>query len=134
MVPMPTTVDQIMTRKLLTIASDASLEDAAWGLALKRVQGSPVKDDTGRVIGILSRNDVGVIARLPGAREALKASDAMTRVLYAVRVGDTVKEAARRFVETGCQELVVLDEEEHMVGLLTQTDLVRLLLRADLDV
>ena len=66
---MPTTVDQIMTRKLLTIASDASLEDAAWGLSLKRVQGSPVKDDSGRVIGILSRNDVGVIARLPGARE-----------------------------------------------------------------
>ena len=128
-----TTVDQIMTRKLLTIASDASLEDAAWGLALKRVQGSPVKDDTGRIIGILSRNDVGVIARLPGTRDTLKASDAMTRVLYAVRVGDTVKEAARRFVETGCHELVVLDSEDELVGIVTQTDLVRLLLRNDLE-
>jgi predicted transcriptional regulator len=131
---MPVTVDQIMTRKLLTIASDASLEDAAWGLSLKRVQGSPVKDDMGRVIGILSRNDVGVIARLPGNREALKASDAMTRVLYAVRVGDSVKAAARRFVETGCQELVVLNETDELVGLVTQTDLVRLLLRDDIDV
>jgi CBS-domain-containing membrane protein len=45
-----------------------------------------------------------------------------------------VKEAARRFVETGCHELVVLDADEHMVGLVTQTDLVRLLLRNDLDV
>src|SRR5262252_1401406 len=131
---MPTTVDQIMTRKLLTIASNARLEDAAWGLSLKRVQGSPVKDDSGRVIGILSRNDVGVIARLPGACESLKASDAMTRVLYAVRVGDSVKEAARRFVETGCQELVVLDPEGQLVGIVTQTDLVRLLLRNDVDV
>src|SRR5262252_2242959 len=129
-----TTVEQIMTRKLLTIASDASLEDAAWGLALKRVEGSPVKDDMGRVIGILSRNDVGVISRLPGMRDNLKASDAMTRVLYAVRVGDTVKDAARRFVETGCQELVVLDPEGQLVGIVTQTDLVRLLLRNDVDV
>jgi predicted transcriptional regulator len=128
-----TTVEQIMTRKLLTIASDAPLEDAAWGLALKRVQGSPVKDDMGRIIGILSRNDVGVISRLPGTRDTLKASDAMTRVLYAVRVGDTVKEAARRFVETGCQELVVLDSDDQLVGLVTQTDLVRLLLRNDLE-
>jgi predicted transcriptional regulator len=132
--PMPITVDEIMTRKLLTIASDASLEDAAWGLSLKRVQGSPVKDDNGRIIGILSRNDVGVIARLPGARDTLKASDAMTRVLYAVRVGDSVKEAARRFVETGCQELVVLDELDQLVGIVTQTDLVRLLLRTDVEV
>lgn len=127
---MPLTVDQIMTRKLLTIASDASLEDAAWGLALKRVQGSPVKDDMGRIIGILSRNDIGVIARLPGGRETLKAADAMTRVLYAIPVGATVKDAAKRFLETGAQELVVLDRE-HMVGIITQTDLVRLLLRDD---
>ncbi len=132
--PGPTTVDQVMTRKFLTIASDATLEDAAWGLALKRVQGSPVKDDRGRVIGILSRNDVGVISRLPQGREALRASDAMTRVLYAIRVGDTVKEAARRFVETGCLELVVLDNDEELVGIVTQTDLVRLLLREDLDI
>jgi CBS-domain-containing membrane protein len=76
---------------------------------------------------------VGVISRLPGTRDTLKASDAMTRVLYAVRVGDTVKEAARRFVETGCQELVVLDSDDQLVGLVTQTDLVRLLLRNDLE-
>ncbi len=130
---MPLTVDQIMTRKLLSIASNASLDDAAWGLALKRVQGSPVKDDTGRIIGILSRNDIGVIARLPGSRDALKASDAMTRVLYSIRTGASVKEAARRFVETGCQELVVLDDGERLVGIVTQTDLVRLLLRDDVD-
>lgn len=130
---MPLTVDQIMTRKLLTIASNASLGDAAWGLALKRIQGSPVKDDLGRVIGILSRNDIGVISRLPGNRDALKASDAMTRVLYSIRIGSSVKDAAKRFVETGCQELVVLDEEDRLVGIVTQTDLVRLLLRDDVN-
>ena len=130
---MPLTIDHIMTRKLLSSASNASLEDAAWGLALKRVQGSPVKDDTGRIIGILSRNDIGVISRLPGGRDALKASDAMTRVLYSIRVGASVKEAAKRFVETGCQELVVLDADERLVGIVTQTDLVRLLLRDDVD-
>jgi acetoin utilization protein AcuB len=127
-------VDQIMTRKFLAISSDASLDDAAWGLALKGMQDMPVKDRSGRIIGILSKNDVGVVARLPGSHEALKATDAMTRVLYAIRVGDGVKDAARRFVETGCLELVVLDAQDQVVGIVTQTDLVRILLRDDLDV
>jgi len=130
---MPTTIDQIMTRKLLSIASDAPLEDASWGLALKRVQGAPVKDDRGRVIGILSKGDIGVLERLPAGGEHLKASDAMTRVLYAIREHDTVKQAARRFVETGARELVVLDPKDELVGIVTQTDLVRLLLRDDVD-
>lgn len=130
---MPTHIGQIMTRKLLSISSNASLEDAAWGLALKRVQGAPVKDDRGRVIGILSKGDIGVLDRLPASSESLKASDAMTRVLYAIRQTDTVKQAAHRFVETGARELVVLDEAEELVGIVTQTDLLRLLLRDDVD-
>jgi predicted transcriptional regulator len=130
---MPTPDGQIMTRQLLSIASDARLEDAAWGLALKRAQGAPVKDDRGRVIGILSKGDIGVLDRLPASAEPLKASDAMTRVLYAIRENDTVKHAARRFVETSARELVVLDGKEELVGIVTQTDLIRLLLRDDVD-
>ena len=59
--------------------------------------------------------------------------DAMTRLLYAIRVGASVKEAAKRFVETGCQELVVLDDHNELVGIVTQADLVRLLLRDDIE-
>ena len=51
----------------------------------------------------------------------------------ATRNADTVKkyDNPTRF---GLPVLVVLDSDEHMVGLVTQTDLVRLLLRNDLDV
>jgi CBS domain-containing membrane protein len=129
---MPTKVDDIMTRKVLTIASDARLEDAAWGLALKRVAGAAVKDDRGRVIGILSKSDIGVIERLAAA-DSLKASDAMARVLYAVRQGDTVKHAASRFIDTGAHHLIVLDADDNMVGTITQSDLLKLLLRDDVD-
>jgi predicted transcriptional regulator len=131
---MPTRVDEIMTRKILSIASNAKLEDAAWGLALKRVQGASVKDHRGRVIGILSKSDIGVLERAAVPSESLKAADAMTRVLYAIKETDTVKQAVRRFVDTGCRELVVLDEAEQMVGILTQTDVLRLLLRDDIDI
>ena len=130
---MPTVVDDIMLRKVLTIASDARLEDAAWGLALKRVAGAPVKDDRGRIIGMLSRSDIGALERLSQVPESLKASDAMARVLYAVRQGDTVKHAARRFIDTGAAQLIVLDANDDMVGMITQIDLLRLLLRDDVD-
>ncbi len=131
---MPTRVDEIMTRKVLTIASDAKLEDAAWGLSLKRVQGAPVKDSQGRIIGMLSRSDITLLERLHQPNGDLRASDAMARVLYAVREHDTVKQAARRFVDTGAQHLIVLDDEDRMVGTVTPNDLLQLLILDDVDI
>jgi predicted transcriptional regulator len=125
---MATTVEDIMTRKVLTVASDASLDDVSWGLALKKVQGAPVRDDRGRLVGILSKSDVGLVGRLPPSNERLTASDAMTPMLYAIKKGQTVKEAASRFVDTGAHQLIVFDEAGQMVGIVTPTDILKLIL------
>src|ERR1700749_2595297 len=115
---MPTRVSEIMTRKMLTIASDAKLEDAAWGFSLKRVQGAPVKDVDGRIVGILSKSDIGILERLHTPAEDLRARDAMARVLYAVAGSDPVNPAPRRFLDTSAQHLVVLDDQDNLVGIL----------------
>src|SRR5262245_53452238 len=56
--PSMSTVSSIMTRKVLTVAAGADLKDAAWGLTLKGFSGAPVKDESGHVIGILSKSDL----------------------------------------------------------------------------
>jgi CBS domain-containing protein len=130
---MPTLVESIMTRKVLTVAGSARLADVSWGLALKRVQGAPVKDDRGRLIGVLSRSDIGAMERAAPESATMRASEAMTPVLYAILQSATVKEAAARFVETGCHQLVVFDDEGGVVGLVTATDLLKLLLADGVD-
>jgi predicted transcriptional regulator len=130
---MSTLVRQIMTRKLLTVDSNANLNDVSWGLALKRVQGAPVSDERGRIIGVLSRSDIGAVERVAPESSGLKAGQAMTPVLYAIKQDASVKEAARRFVETACHQLIVFDEDEEVVGIVTPTDLLKLMLEEHVD-
>jgi CBS domain-containing protein len=48
---------QIMTRKVITVATAASIVDAANTMLAKHVSGLPVIDETGRLVGIVSQGD-----------------------------------------------------------------------------
>lgn len=48
---------QIMTRKVVTIAPDASIHDAAKLMIDHHVSGLPVVDDAGKLIGIITERD-----------------------------------------------------------------------------
>jgi CBS domain-containing protein len=48
---------QIMTRKVITIAPDASIHDAAKLMIDHHVSGLPVVDDAGKLIGIVTERD-----------------------------------------------------------------------------
>ncbi len=127
-------VAEIMTRKVLTVAAEADLEDAAWGLTLKRISGAPVKDKWGNVIGVLSKSDLlDPNERDLRSDESPKARDVMTPVLFAARETDPVGFAVRRMVETGVHRLVVLDERGILIGVVTPMDVLRGLLEGKVD-
>jgi CBS domain-containing protein len=48
---------QIMTRKVITVGTAASVIDAAKTMLEKHVSGLPVIDETGRLVGIVSQGD-----------------------------------------------------------------------------
>ncbi len=48
----------VMTRDVLTLSADMTLEQAAERLVQRGVSGAPVVDDRGRLIGILSESDI----------------------------------------------------------------------------
>lgn len=54
----------------------------------------------------------------------LTAQDIMTRQVHAVTEETTVEELARLFVETGVSAMPVLDEDGHLTGIVTETDLI----------
>lgn len=59
------TAEDIMTTPVNTISADASVEDAATVMVSNRANPLPVVDDSGRMVGIISRTDIlGVIEEL----------------------------------------------------------------------
>lgn len=123
------TVEEIMTRKVLTIAAEADVKDAAWGLTLQGFTGAPVKDEHGAVIGVLSKSDLTDPNRIdPDSTGPHTVREAMTPVLFATLATDPVEFAVRRMVETRSHRLLVLAPSGELVGILTPMDVMRALL------
>lgn len=53
-----TLVDEIMTRKLITVKPDQSISDAAELMDKHKIKRLPVVDDKGNLIGIITRGDI----------------------------------------------------------------------------
>ncbi|MBC7100017.1 CBS domain-containing protein [Methanothermobacter tenebrarum] len=53
-----TLVDEIMTRKLITVKPDQSISDAAELMDKHKIKRLPVVDDEGNLIGIITRGDI----------------------------------------------------------------------------
>lgn len=119
------TVKEIMTRNVLTVAPDAYVEDAAWGLTVRGIGGAPVKDAQGHVLGVVSKADLVDPARHALANGHVTVEQVMTPALFAAKTSDTVLEAARRMVDTGTHRLVVVDDEGHMAGIITTMDVLK---------
>lgn len=51
-------VQDVMTRKVITIKPDATIEDGATLLVQKKIKRLPIVDEKGSLIGIVSRRDV----------------------------------------------------------------------------
>jgi predicted transcriptional regulator len=123
-----TKVEDVMTRKVLTMDPEAKLGDAAWGLTIKGLTGAPVRDDHGNVLGILSKSDLTDPEKMSGASPSKTVRDAMTPVLFAAKADDSLRFAVERMVRTGTHRLVVVDEAGSLVGIITPMDVLKALL------
>ncbi|WP_321365758.1 CBS domain-containing protein [uncultured Desulfuromusa sp.] len=54
----------------------------------------------------------------------LTARDIMTTEVVSVRLDTSLKDLAKKFVETRFSNLPVLDEDENLVGVISETDLI----------
>jgi len=126
------TVADIMTRGVLSIPPTAPVEALARGLERMGVHGAPVKDEAGRVYGMVSVADLADPEK-GGHWEDKTVADIMTPVILAVNIADPVEEVVRRMVDTGSHRLLVVDELEHPVGIVTPMDVLRAVARGVLE-
>lgn len=145
-------VRDIMTTRLITVTPDMDIAKATQILLEHRINGVPVVDDGGKLVGILCQSDlIAQQKKLPiptifsfldglfqvtSSKEiqkqvrkiaALKVSEAMTPHPITVDPDTTIETVSALMVDNNFHTLPVVEDEE-LVGVVGKEDILRTLL------
>lgn len=136
---MKTTVTNAMSKDLVTIRNDESMDQAfrkmkGWG-----IRHLPVSDQNGRIVGILSDRDVQramrsqvtvderVLAEQVEFPDGALARDYMSWPVLTVDVASDVRSAAGTMIRKKVSSVLIVDQQRP-VGIVTAEDLLRVLI------
>lgn len=123
-------VGNMMSVDPVVIDAESAITDAEQLIKSYRISGLPVVQD-GVLVGVISQTDLlnARSSELIGANwERVRVRHLMSRPAVTVHLNTSVERAARLMLEQHIHRLVVVDEEEAPIGVLTSTDLLRTLL------
>ncbi|CAN7323177.1 IMP dehydrogenase [Phenylobacterium sp. LjRoot219] len=103
----------------LTIHPDTPLSDVRQLKARKKISGFPVVDESGKLCGILTNRDMRFETRDDVPAKALMTKDN----LVTVREGVSQAEARDLLRRYKIERLIVVDDDNHAVGLITVKDM-----------
>ncbi len=119
-------IEQVMTKKVITVSPEDSMRHFKDVLRLNRISGAPVMSGD-ELVGIISIEDL-IKALESGDIDALVGQRMTTNVLT-VFADETVIQAVNTFGRLGFGRLPVVKRDGKLVGILTQGDIARGLLR-----
>lgn len=134
-------VADMMTREVVTVNEEDNLADILDGMDRYRFRHIPVVDE-GRVVGVISQRDilrctVSDFERTSVAderdvrvKEGTFVAAIMTREPQTVTEDTPVAEAARLMLEGRFGCLPVVDDRGHLIGIVTEHDMLGELVRA----
>lgn len=131
-----------MTPDPIVVTPTRSAKETQALMVRHSITALPVVDDDGRLIGIVSDTDLIRDAVPPDPRAHLRPAgpdpevpgtigDLYTRAPATVRAHDDVATAVALMVAAGVRSLPVLDPAGRLVGIVSRSDVVRLLARPD---
>ena len=131
--------DLIGARKeVYSIPEEMSVHEAARYLRDRQVRAAGVTHAVGKVVGVVSQSDISdQVAAENKCPAWMKVSEIMTRELITVAPEATLEECLRLMDKNGVYHLLVVDEDETFRGMLSVSDLLRVMVsdekeRADL--
>ena len=127
-----THVSEVMNRYVDSIAPNASMAQVGSAFAQLALDHLPVTDGE-RLVGVISSNDLLQLRIEPLRRSRrngrLQAHHLMQTAPVTVRENATVREAAATLCESALHALPVVDDDQRLVGIVTSSDLFRLLVQ-----
>ncbi len=131
-------ISQIMTKNVASVQQDSNLFEVIDLIKKNKVRHIPVLEGS-VVVGIISRTDVnrltfgGLFEEQEEIDESilkmLTIPQVMTSNPKTVKGTDSIKEVAHILSKSEYHALPVEDEEHHVIGIVTTTDLLRYLLQ-----
>jgi CBS domain-containing membrane protein len=112
----------IMIKDVLTITTDRKVAYARLIMLRHNVGALPVVDEKRVLLGIITQRDID----LAGADVSdLLVSDLMTRSLVKAKESTPLRWIVEKMIKTGLQRIPVVDEKSRLLGLVTQTTVIK---------
>jgi CBS domain-containing protein/ribosome-associated translation inhibitor RaiA len=140
------TIEQIYTEDVITVREDTNVGQIVNLLRKHSISRLPVLDDSDGLTGMVTRHDiVDVVVRdmnkaTRGDRSGeiervldLPVYDIMNSPVETADPSDSVRDAVSRMLERDFGGLVVTDDDDHVVGIVTKTDVLRALTYTEED-
>ena len=147
---MSATVRDVMTTSVITVHGDTPFKEMAAMLGSSGVSGFPVIDQAGKVIGVVSETDMLIkeadrashpelFAGLRRSRDLQKAAgvtagELMTSPPVTIGPDEPVQHAALLMYDRAVERLPVVDEAGHLVGIVSQVDVLSIFSRPDEEI
>ncbi|MBX0326255.1 CBS domain-containing protein [Oscillochloris sp. ZM17-4] len=108
---------EIMTRSVISILEDATVEDAARLLARNRISGLPVVNAEGALVGLITEHDLI-------AKQGHTVANMMSRGVISVSADTDVDQVQHLLTNQRIRRVPVV-EHGKVVGIVSRSDLVR---------
>jgi len=121
--------DLIGSRKeVYFITEETNVMQAAQYLREKQVRSVGVVDSAGKLTGVISQSDISdKVAAENKNPEAMRVNEIMTRKLLTVTPEMSFEDSLRAMEQNGVYHLLVLDGENRYQGMLSVSDLLRVM-------
>lgn len=139
LIEIPTQVSEIMTREVASLSEDDSLSNLREAMGALRFRHMPVTDGD-RLIGLITERDLLRISTSSlwphqgeqdrALAERFRVRDVMVRDVMTVSPDTDVEEAGRVLLRERFGCLPVVDRENVLVGIVTSSDYIRLVVNA----
>ncbi|WP_436900341.1 CBS domain-containing protein [Halovenus halobia] len=116
-------VGRLMSPDVVTVTPEDSVEFAAELLRDKTIGSVVVVDEDEQLRGILTSTDFVHIVAENDPKDESTVRDYMTSDVVTVGAQDSIQEAADQLITYGIHHLPVVDNDNHVIGMLSTTDL-----------
>ena len=121
---MKVTARSVMTSPVLSVQADTPLENVFALLLRHHISGLPVVDKENLVVGVITEHDLLHLLFTPES-PAKAVSELCCRDVLTVGEDQPLFEVADMLLTRGIRRVPVVDDEGHLVGIISRRDLVR---------
>lgn len=119
-------VHEVMSKRIVAVSGDAPIKKIAETLYSEMIRAAPVIED-GKVIGMITSSDISRC--VSEGKLDLTAREAATRKPVLISMNDDILQSMEKMQRSSIGRLVVVDENEKPVGIITRTDILMRILK-----